>query len=146
MQVAAPGPAPVQELELRFANQPLVRALLLEATGRVYENLGLHAQALPLFDRALATRQSLQGEAHPDTLRLLELYPDNFMFSTDYPHSTSLAPGPGGATQEMPADYVADAHKELSPEVRDKACFGNANAIYKLDLTRRAPASERPAR
>jgi serine/threonine protein kinase/predicted esterase len=63
---------PVQELELRFADQPLVRALLLETNGRVYENLELHAQALPLFDRALAIRQSLQGEAHPDTLRLLE--------------------------------------------------------------------------
>jgi uncharacterized protein len=80
-----------------------------------------------------------------DTLRLLDLFPDNFMFSTDYPHSTSLAPGPGGATEVMPADYVADAHKELSPEIRDKACFGNANAIYKLDLTRRTPASERSA-
>ncbi|HEX5011063.1 MAG TPA: serine/threonine-protein kinase, partial [Planctomycetota bacterium] len=63
---------PIQELELRFADQPLVRALLLETTGRVYENLALHAQALPLFDRALALRESLQGATHPDTVRLLE--------------------------------------------------------------------------
>jgi tetratricopeptide (TPR) repeat protein/predicted esterase len=63
---------PIQELELRFADQPLVRALLLETTGRVYLNLGRPAQALPLYDRALAVRESLQGETHADTVRLLE--------------------------------------------------------------------------
>jgi serine/threonine-protein kinase len=61
-----------QGLEFRFADQPLVRAALLEATGTVYANLEQHARALPLYDRALAIRQSEQGEAHLDTARLLE--------------------------------------------------------------------------
>jgi uncharacterized protein len=73
-----------------------------------------------------------------DALRLLDLYPDNFMFSTDYPHSTSLAPGPCGGTTEMPSDYFAETHKGLSDELREKVSFGNANALYKLGLARRA--------
>lgn len=61
-----------QGLELRFGDQPLVRAALLEATGTVYANLEQYERALPLYDRALAIRQSRQGEAHVDTARLIE--------------------------------------------------------------------------
>lgn len=69
------------------------------------------------------------------TLSALPLYPDNFMFSTDFPHGTSLSPGPCGGTTLIPAEYAALGHSALDPEIRTKALSGNAAAIYKLDLS-----------
>ncbi len=54
-----------------FEDQPLARALMLEALGRGYLNLGLPNDALPLFDRCFALRQRELGEDHPDTARAL---------------------------------------------------------------------------
>jgi len=57
-----------------FEDQPLARAFMLEALGRGYTNLGLPAEARPLFDRCFALRLRELGEDHPDTARaLLEL-------------------------------------------------------------------------
>ena len=68
------------------------------------------------------------------TLRDLDLYPDNFMFSTDFPHGTSLAPGPYAGTTLMPFRFAAEGHAALDPVVRDKALSRNAAALYKLDI------------
>ena len=48
----------------------LARASLLEATGRVFHNLGEHARALPLLDRAFALRQR-RGEGSQASALLL---------------------------------------------------------------------------
>jgi uncharacterized protein len=66
------------------------------------------------------------------TLPLLTQYPDNFMFSTDYPHSTGGAPGPC-SPGIRPADYVAEAFANIDPVVARKAVWGNANRLYKLE-------------
>ena len=66
------------------------------------------------------------------TLRDLENFPDNFMFSTDFPHGTSLAPGACAGTTLMPSAYVSESHANLDPAVRDKALSGNAAAVYKV--------------
>jgi serine/threonine protein kinase/tetratricopeptide (TPR) repeat protein/poly(3-hydroxybutyrate) depolymerase len=63
--------AQAQRLEVGLGDQPLARAALLEATGTVYANLGQPQRARPLFDRALALRQTELGERHPDTAALL---------------------------------------------------------------------------
>lgn len=68
------------------------------------------------------------------TLEQLRLYPDNFMFSTDYPHGTSLSPGPCGGTTLKPSEYAALGHSSLDPALRTKVLSTNAAALYKLDL------------
>lgn len=68
------------------------------------------------------------------TLERLTLYPDNFMFSTDFPHGTSLSPGPCGGTTLKPYEYVQGGHGSLDPSTRTKTLSGNAAAIYKLDI------------
>jgi hypothetical protein len=45
-----------------------VRADLMHVLGTVCMNLGLFAQAEPLFEESPATRRHLLGEEHPDTL------------------------------------------------------------------------------
>ena len=46
--------------------QPLAQARLQSAMGRVYDNLGLYDQALPLLESALATRRRMRGEEDLD--------------------------------------------------------------------------------
>lgn len=67
------------------------------------------------------------------TLRLLDLYPDNFMFETDYPHPTSLSPGPA-STADVPSVHVRKAMADLTPEVARKVFQDNAAKVYGVTL------------
>jgi non-specific serine/threonine protein kinase/serine/threonine-protein kinase len=58
--------------------QPEVRAALMASVGRVYQSLGLHDQAKPLLDDALATRRRLLGPEHPDTLTSITALGDHY--------------------------------------------------------------------
>jgi len=53
-------------VERELADEPLVRAQMMDTIGRVYQNLGLYDQARPLLEAALATRRDLLGEEHAD--------------------------------------------------------------------------------
>ncbi len=52
------------KIEQRLADQPELRASLLDAVGTVYLHLGLFDQAAPLLEAALAAREALLGEDH----------------------------------------------------------------------------------
>ncbi len=67
------------------------------------------------------------------TLELLHQYADNFMFSTDYPHSTGGAPGPCSPALQ-PAQYVLEAFEGIDHEVMKKAVFGNASRLYGIEV------------
>jgi predicted TIM-barrel fold metal-dependent hydrolase len=91
--------------------------------------------ALPLLPSEYFKRQCYGTHwFERTTLRDLDLFPDNFMFSTDYPHGTSLAPGPCGGTELTPVEFVHEAYGSLDPELRTKALSGNAKTVYKLEL------------
>jgi predicted TIM-barrel fold metal-dependent hydrolase len=66
------------------------------------------------------------------TLPLLAEYPTNFMFSTDYPHSTGGSPGPCSPAAN-PSAYVAEAFSGIDPELAYNAVWGTASRLYKLD-------------
>lgn len=62
---------------------------------------------------------------------LLHLYPDNLMFETDYPHGTSLSPGPNTfakSAQETIAENLAD----VPDDILAKILHDNAATVYKL--------------
>jgi len=65
------------------------------------------------------------------TLDLLELYPDNFMFETDFPHPTSLSPGPASPA-EVPRDHVKRHLAHINVNVLRKVLYENAARIYGL--------------
>jgi predicted TIM-barrel fold metal-dependent hydrolase len=65
------------------------------------------------------------------TLRLLDLFENNFMFSTDYPHSTSLSPGPASPASPA-AIHLAEAFKDIDPQIAAKAVSLNAQRLYHL--------------
>ncbi len=57
-----------EEIETTMGSSPEVQARMMVAMGHVYRNLGLYAEARPLFLGALETRRSELGADHPDTL------------------------------------------------------------------------------
>ena len=66
------------------------------------------------------------------TLPLLETYPDNFMFETDYPHPTSMSPGPASPAQ-FPKDHIAEHFAGVPLDIARKALWENAATVYHLD-------------
>ncbi len=58
----------VDAIDKQFKDQPLVDARLRQTLAIRYRELGLYDSALPLQTSALATRRSLLGKEHPDTL------------------------------------------------------------------------------
>jgi uncharacterized protein len=67
-----------------------------------------------------------------DTLELLPKYADNVMFETDFPHPTSLHPGP--ASYSPPPSEVIRRDTEIVGEaVMRKVLHDNAARIYHLD-------------
>jgi serine/threonine-protein kinase len=55
-----------------LAAQPAIQAAMQDVMGTAYRGLGLYDQARPLLEQAYATRLSLHGSDHPDTLQSLD--------------------------------------------------------------------------
>ncbi len=64
--------------------------------------------------------------------RAAELYPDNIMYETDFPHPTSMSPGPATIAQR-PEVYASEALAELPKEVVSKLLHDNAARVYHID-------------
>ena len=66
-----------------------------------------------------------------ETLALLDTYPDNFFFETDYPHPTSLSPGPCSPA-DKPDDHIEKAFASVPDDIARKVLYENAARVYKL--------------
>lgn len=62
---------------------------------------------------------------------MMEFAPDNVMFETDFPHPTSLTPGPLSPSPR-PKDHIAEVFRYLPDEWARKACSSNASRLYKV--------------
>lgn len=71
--------------------------------------------------------------------RNIDLFADNIMYSTDYPHPTSMSPGPASYAS-VPRDFVAENLGDLPEPILRKLLSENAAAVYNLD-----PVSSRRA-
>ena len=57
---------------------------------------------------------------------------DNFLYETDFPHPTSMSPGPASMAQ-VPKDYVEEVFSQLPEEDARKVLRDNAIKVYNLD-------------
>jgi predicted TIM-barrel fold metal-dependent hydrolase len=64
--------------------------------------------------------------------RFADLFPDNLMFESDYPHSTCLAPQDGSAAKG-PRDTILSNMQGLPEELIVKLVHENAAKVYNLD-------------
>jgi hypothetical protein len=69
-----------------------------------------------------------EGTSAFDALRE---YPDNIMFETDFPHPTSLSPGPNSSAPN-PKDMIDDELSQLPEDVLGKVLEGTATRVYGL--------------
>jgi predicted TIM-barrel fold metal-dependent hydrolase len=76
-----------------------------------------------------------------ESVRLIaENMADNIMFESDFPHPTSLSPGPASPAAR-PRDMAEAAVKGLPDDVIAKIFYKNAAELYHLDLSAAMPAS-----
>jgi len=61
--------------------------------------------------------------------RQIDLYPDNVMFESDFPHPTSLSPGPASASED-PRQVADEFFAGLPEELTRKILFENAARVY----------------
>jgi predicted TIM-barrel fold metal-dependent hydrolase len=62
-------------------------------------------------------------------MKMISDYADNVMFETDFPHPTSLCPGPASMS-DMPRVMAAKSLSGVSDDVIRKVLFENAAALY----------------
>jgi predicted TIM-barrel fold metal-dependent hydrolase len=67
------------------------------------------------------------------TLPLLETYPDNFMFETDYPHPTSLSLAPISPADVLPSEHIRQAFAKVPPDIARKVLHDNAASVYHVN-------------
>ncbi|WP_432841603.1 amidohydrolase family protein [Dactylosporangium sp. CA-092794] len=68
------------------------------------------------------------------TLRLLESLPqyaDRLMFETDFPHTTSLSPGPASSSPR-PSELIEQSVGNLDPAIAKKILQDNARRLYHI--------------
>ena len=61
-----------------------------------------------------------------------KLYPDNLMYETDFPHPTSMSPGPASIAQH-PRQYASEALASIPRDVVAKLLHGNAARVYRVE-------------
>jgi serine/threonine protein kinase len=111
----------VQQIDAGLAAQPEVRARLMQTMGEVYCSLGLYREAEPLLEKAFATRTSLLGPNHRDTLAALYMTAKNLNDEGQY------------AEAEKRLHIVLDTQRRvLGPEHPDtvKSMIAIAGTIY----------------
>ena len=108
---------------------------LLESADWNWANSGAHKQfpdrELPsfYFRRQVYSTYWFERET---VKRMADLYQDNLMFETDFPHPTSLSPGPA-STARGPRQVVDDTLEELPEAVCRKIFFENAARLYHVE-------------
>jgi predicted TIM-barrel fold metal-dependent hydrolase len=106
---------------------------LLESLDWHWKGFGLHHEYALLPSEYF--RRQVYGTFwfETSTLPLLELYADNIMFETDYPHPTSMSPGPCSPA-DVPADHIKrHLLGRLPDDVVRKVLHDNAATLYGLD-------------
>jgi uncharacterized protein len=108
---------------------------LLEAMDWMYKNnrgsVARHGLPLPSEYFRRQVYATFWFEENVD--RLIDLLPDNVMFESDYPHPTSLSPGPGSVAVDAKTT-IANNLASIPEDIRRKVLHDTAARIYKLDV------------
>jgi predicted TIM-barrel fold metal-dependent hydrolase len=108
---------------------------LLESLDWHFDNFGGYREFPDALPPSEYFRRQVYGSFwfETTTLPLLELYPDNFMFETDFPHPTSLSPGPA-SNALPPSKHIERYIAGLDAELVGKVLYENAARLYHVDL------------
>lgn len=108
----------------------------LEAMDWQWSNAGIHKEH-PEYDLLPSEyfRRQIHGcfwfEEH-GLAKVLELYPDNLLFETDYPHPTSMSVGPQSVAVH-PREYASRVLADVPDDVARRVLHGNAARLYRVE-------------
>ncbi|MCU1461702.1 MAG: putative amidohydrolase [Acidimicrobiales bacterium] len=108
---------------------------LLEALDWQWENTGAHLAFPEREFPSVYFRRQVYGSfwfERDSMRRTIGALPDNVMFETDFPHPTSLCPGPASSA-ENPRDAIERALGDLPRDVVQKVLHDTAARLYHLE-------------
>lgn len=108
---------------------------LLESLDWQYLNNNLDAEYPHLLLPSEYFRRQIYGcfWFERDIVQLAGLYPDNFMFETDFPHRTSLTPGEMFPHVRGPRDTIISNLATIPEDILVKLLQDNAANVYHLE-------------
>jgi uncharacterized protein len=109
---------------------------LMESLDWHWKNLGAHAKHPDLELPSFYFKRQIYGSfwfEHESIRHMIDLIADNIMFETDFPHPTSLSPGPASAA-ENPRLMVQRALRDVPEPIVRKVFFENAARVYGLSM------------
>lgn len=133
------GAARIEEL----AEEPEVQATMMTVLGRVYSNLGLYATADPMLTGALAQRQTLWQDAHPDVAESLDQLGDLRFREGNYPVAESLSVLALALRRQLLGDAHPDVAESLDHLARAylyQARYQAADSLHRQALAMRRQA------
>ncbi|HST21710.1 MAG TPA: serine/threonine-protein kinase [Blastocatellia bacterium] len=80
-----------ERIDRELADQPEVQATLMTTIGQVYVKLGLYDAALPLYEKAIATRRKLLGEQSIEYAETLNYLAVLYNSKSDYAKAEQLS-------------------------------------------------------
>jgi predicted TIM-barrel fold metal-dependent hydrolase len=109
---------------------------VLEAFDWQWTNAGIHKEH-PEYD--LLPSEYFERQIHGcfwfeehGLAKAIELYPDNILYETDYPHPTSMSVGPQSAAVH-PREYASRVLGGVAETSIEKVLHGNAARLYGLE-------------
>jgi predicted TIM-barrel fold metal-dependent hydrolase len=108
---------------------------VMESLDWHWKNLGAQARYKDMELPSFYLRRQILGSfwfERESIRRMVDLLPDNLMFETDFPHPTSLSPGPASAARN-PRLMAQAAMEGVAPDIVRKVMYENAARVYGLD-------------
>jgi len=107
---------------------------LVQALDWQFLNNNLHREYPGMLLPSEYFRRQIYGTFwfEQDIAQIAELFPDNFMFETDYPHSTSLTPAESLPYVTGPRETIVGNLGNVPDDVVVKLLEGNAARVYGL--------------
>ena len=106
---------------------------VLEAFDWQWSNAGIHKEH-PDYDLTPSEyfRRQIFGcfwFEESGIAKVLDLYPDNILYETDYPHPTSMSVGPA-STAVQPRSYAARVLEGVPESTVERVLHGSAAELY----------------
>jgi predicted TIM-barrel fold metal-dependent hydrolase len=109
---------------------------LLEALDWQWENYGVRREhpEMDLKPSEYFRRQiySCFWFEEQSALSVIDQFADNILYETDYPHPTSMSPGPASIAR-VPRDYIRETLGGLPDATLVKVLHDNAARVYHLE-------------
>ncbi len=123
-----------------FENQPAARATIMDAVGRIYQNLGLYEQARKLLEEAMTVRFHVFGGDHEDKAESLDHLGVLRYELGDLAEADSLLTAGLAMRRRLyssPSEALATSLDNLGQLRHDSGDFESADTLYREALAMR---------